>query len=316
MKKILTLVLASAAVMAIAAAPDAAPSECEGVKFASGAPAKGYSLLVADLIKVCGSTVQICEVNTGGGLDNLNSLSVKEADVGIAQLDTITTMKTGDENVSALQAVASLNFNYLHVVVAANGFAVAGEKKFAGLMKGDSKTYVMQRFSDLKGQRVALVGSAQLLGQQLNRSLGYNMQTVDVDTDAKAFEMVKRGEVAAAFSVSGWPSGSIKNLKQDSGLSLVPYDAPSSAPYVVRPLNYKGLGVYNNNSLAVPNIILSRPFKGDKAQAVASLKACITKNLQNLQEGSYQPAWNEIKSLDNTYDLPKFAGAAAPAKKK
>jgi TRAP-type uncharacterized transport system substrate-binding protein len=314
MKKILTMVLASAAVMAFAAAPDAAPSECEGVKFASGAAGKGYSLLVADLVKACGSTVQICEVNTGGGLDNLNSLSVKEADVGISQLDTITAMKGGDENVSALQAVASLNFNYLHVVVAANGFTVTGEKKF-GFMKGDSKTFVMQRFSDLKGQRVALVGSAQLLGQQLNRNLGYNMQTIDVDTDAKAFDMVKRGEVAAAFSVSGWPSGSIKNLKQDSGLSLVPYDAPSSAPYVVRPVNYKGLGVYNNNSLAVPNILLSRPFKGEKAQAVASLKACITKNLQNLQEGSYQPAWNEIKSLDNTYDLPKFAGPATAKKK-
>jgi TRAP-type uncharacterized transport system substrate-binding protein len=315
MKKILTLALICATTMAMAAAPDAAPAECEGVKMASGAAGKGYSLLVADLIKACGSTVQICEVNTGGGLDNLNALSVKDADVGIAQLDTINAMKAGDENVSALQAVASLNYNYLHVVVAANGFSVAGEKKY-GFIKGDAKTFVMQRFSDLKGQRVALVGSAQLLGQQLNRSLGYNMQTVDVDTDAKAFEMVKKGEVAAALSVSGWPSGSIKNLKQDSGLSLVPFDAPSAAPYVVRPVNYKGLGVYNNNSLAVPNVLLTRPFKGEKAQSVAALKSCIGKQLQNLQEGSYQPAWNEIKSLDNTFDLPKFAGQAVIAKAK
>ena len=314
MKKItILLALAASSVFAAAAAPSV---ECTGLKIASGPAGKGYSLVVADLIKVCAGAVPLCEVNTGGGLDNLNALSVKEADVGIAQLDTIGAMKS-DENIAGLQALASLNFNYLHVVVSATGYTVTGEKKY-GFIKGDSKTIVIQRFSELKGQRVALVGSAQLLGRQLDRALSYGMQLVDVDTDAKAFDMARKGEVAAVFSVSGWPSGSLKNLKQDSGLSLVPFDAPTSAPYVVRPINYKGLGVYNSNALAVPNMLVTRPFKGEKAQDVAALKQCIAQKLESLKEGSYQPAWNEIKNLDNTYDWPKFSIAgkvAAPAKK-
>lgn len=314
MKKLFLIALTFFAVSAFAAPAETA-EECTGLKIATGPAGKGYSKLFANIAKVCGAEVPVCEVVTKGGLDNLNALSTKEADVGIAQIDTAQTMKAGDENVSALLAVSGLNYNYLHVIVAANGFTVEGPKKF-GVLKGDSKTVLIQRFSDLRGQRVALVGSAQLLGRQLDKQHGYGMIVVDADSDAKAFEMVKRGQVAAALSVSGWPSGAVKDLKQDSGLSLVPFDAPASAPFVVRSVNYKGLGVYNNNSLAIPNLLLTRPFKGEKAQDVAKLKRCLGTKLLALQEGSYEPGWNEIKNLDNTFDWPKFTGGTSVAKRK
>lgn len=303
--------------MSISLAYAAAPVECDGLKFATGPAGKGYSKMYANIVKVCGGDVHTCEGNTSGGLDNLNSLSIKEADVAIAALDTLTTMKVGDENVAGLQAVIGLNYNYLHVVTSATGFSIAGEKKLMGMMKGDAKTVMIQRYSDLKGYRIAVVGSAQLLARQLDRQMNYGMSFVDVDTDAAAFKMVRSGQVAAALSVSGWPSGTILPLKQDSGLTLVPFDGPTSAPYLVRPFNYKGLGVYNNNALAVPNMLVTRPFKGEKAQDVAKLKACIVSKLNTLQEGSFEPGWNEIKNLENTYDWPKFivAGAAASATK-
>ena len=37
--------------------------------------------------------------------------------------------------------------------------------------------------------------------------------------------------------------------------------------------------------------------------------------LQELQEGNYQPAWNEIKNLSNVYDVPKFGGSQTVAGK-
>lgn len=313
-KLFIAVALLAASITAHAAKVDGAPApECDGLKIATGPAGKGYSKVFADIKKACGNVVPVCEVTTSGGLDNLNALSMKDADVGIAQVDTWATMKSGDENVAGLQGVVGLNFNYLHVVTAANGFRVAGEKKF-GFLKGDDKTVSIQRFSDLKGQRVALVGSAALLGRQIDRAMGYGMNMVDVDTDAKAFDMVRKGEVAAAMSVSGWPSGSIAPLKQDSGLTLVPFDGPANNPqYVVRPINYKGLGVYNNNALAVPNVLFTRPFKGEKSQDVSKLRQCLTEKLQELQEGNYQPAWNEIKILGNTYDIPKFGGVQTVA---
>lgn len=317
-KAILATVISSFAMAPVFAAKvdDAPAGACEGLKIATGPSGKGYSNIFKDMVRACGNEVKMCEVPTAGGLDNVNALSTKDADLGMAQVDTWSTMKAGDENIAALQGVLGLNFNYLHVVTTAGGFTVAGEKKF-GFLKGDSKTVVIQRFSDLRGQRVAVVGSAQLLGRQLDRTLGYGMAIVDVASDQEAFKRLQAGEFAAVLTVSSWPSGAIKSLKQDSGLTLVPFDAASNnAQYAVRSINYKGLGVYNNNSLAIPNVLFTRPFKGEKAQEVAKLKSCIARKLQDLQEGDFQPAWNEIKNLDNTYDVPKFTtGAGGKGKK-
>lgn len=289
-------------------AQSTALAECNGLKVATGQPSKGFSKLFADIAKICGSEVSLCEVTTNGGVDNLESLSLKEADVGFAQIDAANAMKNGNENIAALQAVAGLNFSYLHVIVAAQGFTAAADQKKGWLTRGDPKIVTIQHFTDLKGQKVALVGTAQLLGRQLEKLLSYGLNFIDVEKDGQAFDMVRTGEVAAAFSVAGWPNGAIAPLKQESGLSLVPFDAPVTLPYLVRPLNYRGLGVYNNNALAIPNLLLTRPFKGERAQEVAKLQHCIASKLPELQEGSYQPGWNEIKDPGNTYDWPKFHG--------
>lgn len=309
---LLAVAALSASLSAQAAKVDGVPlPECEGLKIATGPAGKGYSKVFADIRKACGQIVPVCEVQTSGGLDNLNAMSTKEADLGIAQIDTWATMKGGDENIAGLQGLIGLNYNYLHIITSASGFQVAGEKKF-GFLKGDNRTVLIQRFSELRGQRVALVGSAQLLGRQIDRALGFGMILIDVDNDNKAFDMVRRGEVAAAFSVSGWPSGAIAPLKQDSGLTMVPFDVPTNNPqYIVRPLNYKGLGVYNSNALAVANVLFTRPFRGEKAQEVSKLRQCLNDKLLELQEGAYQPAWNELKSLNNTHGVPTFGSPAA-----
>jgi TRAP-type uncharacterized transport system substrate-binding protein len=305
MKKFLiAAVIAATAFGAFAAPADDAPSaDCDGVKFATGPKGKGYSTLFADIQKVLKNSPAMCELNTTGGLDNLNALSTKEADIGIVQLDTWTDMKGGDDNIAALQAVMPLNSNFLHVVTSVNG--VQGAKKF-GILKGDTK--VINRFSDLRGQRVAVVGSAQLMGRRLDKMLGYGMQFVDVKTDAEAFEMVKSGQVAAAFTVSGWPSGTVKQLTQASGLTLVPFDAPIGEPYKVKALNYKNIAVYNNNTLAVQNVLVTRPFTGQRLANVSAIKNGIIKNLTELKEGNYQPAWNEVNPTAAVPGMTKFQG--------
>lgn len=318
MKKImLSLSLLSVLFTQTALAADAGPA-CEGLRIATGAKGKGYSTLFANLQKMCGSQVSLCEVTTEGGLDNLNSMATKEAQLGFVQLDTFNAMKASNERISSFQAVAGLNSNYLHVIALAKGFQVQGEKKWGGLMKGDVSTVTIKRFSDLASTKVAVVGSAQLLVRELDKLLRYNMQFIDVDKDDKAFEMVRNGQVAAAFSLSGWPSGTVGALRQASGLTLIPFDAAVQSPYSVKLLSYKDLGVYNTNALSVPNLLLSRPFKGEAATQVDTLRTCLTEKLTDLQEGRFEPGWNEIKDLNNTYDVPKFVGPASKpvAKKK
>lgn len=300
---IATLLILFSATAIAAPAADAPAPDCEGVKVATGPKGKGYSTLFADMQKVLGNKTALCEVNTAGGLDNLNALSTKEADMGFVQVDTWQDMKNGDENIAALQVVMPMNSNYLHVVTLSSGFTQEVAKKYFG---SEKKLVVINSFSDLRGQRVALVGSAQLLGRKLDKQLGYNMQFIDAKSDAEAFDMVKKAQVAAAFTVSGWPSGTVKSLSQNDGLTLVPFNAPISEPYKVKPLNYKNIAVYNNNSLAIQNVLVTRPFTGQRQANVAAIQAGILRNLTELKEGNYQPAWNEVNPKAPVANITPF----------
>lgn len=306
---ILAIALILSASMAHAAKVDGAPqADCDGLKVATGKIGKGYSKLYADLRKLPNAPA-LCEVETEGGLDNLDALSTKKADVGIVQVDTLKSMANSDENVKALQVVATLNSNFLHVVTSANGVTYKGKEEYFGLKKEADKVVRITSFSQLKNQPIAAVGSAQLLIRQLDRQLGYNMRIVDVGTDAEAFKMVQAGRVLAAVTVAGWPHGALKDLKQNSGLTLVGFDAPTNAPYSVRPFSYKNMGVYNVQALSVQNVLVTRPFSGGAKQAeVAALKAHIANNLDDLKDGAYEPGWNEIKSLDTNVDWARFSG--------
>lgn len=302
---ILASVIAMSTSAFASASIDGPTADCDGVKIATGPKGKGYANMFADIKKIVGNTVKVCEVNTTGGLDNLNTLSTKEADLGFVQIDTWKTMKTGDDNIAKLQSVIVLNHNFLHVVVNSAGFGVQGEKKF-GIIKGDVKQVVINGFSDLRGQRVAVVGSAQLLVRQLDKQLGFGMQIIDVKDDNAAFEMVKSGQVAAALTVSGWPSGTVKTLTQQSGLTLVPFNVNIGEPYKVKPVNYKNLAVYNNNSLAIQNVLVTRPFTGQRATNIATLQNEILKNIDELKEGNFQPGWNEVNPNATVPEMTPF----------
>lgn len=304
MKKLIIVIATLLSINAFAApSTDAPPSECEGIKVATGPIGKGYSILFSDIKKVLGGKIKLCEVNTTGGLDNLTSLATKETDIGFVQLDTWETMKVSDDNIAALQNLMTLNNNYLHVVVSTKGFNVETPKKYFG---SKTELVVINNFTDLRNQKVALVGSAQLLGRKLNKQLGYNMQFIDVKTDSEAFSLVKTAKVAAAFTVASWPSGPIKTLTSNDNLTLIPFNAPITEPYTVKPLNYKNIAVYNNNSLAVRNILVTRQFTGKRKEAVAEIQSGISKQLTELKEGNYQPAWNEVNPNIAIPNMTKF----------
>lgn len=285
----------------------AAPSNA--LRIATGKKGKGYSKLFANINAVCGDKVAITEVETEGGLQNLTTLAANQADLGFAQLDTLQDMKASDEAIGALQVVMPLNMNLLHIISNTEGFNYRSERKYV-VMGGNIVNVPVAKFSDLKGLPVAVVGSARALGRALDRRNAMHFQFVDVDTDEQALAKLRAGQVAAMFSTSGWPSGPVQKLKRDSGLRLVQFDMALQPPYQLLKKNYENLDTFNHAFLAAPNLLLTRPFtaSGVNGRAVATLQTCIQKNLLNLQEGQFEPAWRDVKNLTDTFGWPRFAG--------
>jgi TRAP-type uncharacterized transport system substrate-binding protein len=280
------------------------------LRIATGKKGKGYSKLFANINAVCGDKVALTEVETEGGLQNLTTLAANQADLGFAQLDTLQDMKSSDDGIGALQAVLPLNMNLLHIVGRAEGYRYRGERKLGGLLGGDMVTVAADKFSELKGLPVAVVGSARALGRVLDRRNAMGFVFVDVETDEQGLAKLNAGQVAAMLSTSGWPSGPIQKLKRDSGLRLIQFDMAVQPPYQLVKKNYENLDTFNHAFLAAPNLLVTRPFtaSGTNGRAVSTLQTCIQKNLINLQDGQFEPAWRDVKNLTDTFGWSRFAG--------
>lgn len=279
------------------------------LRIATGPKDGVYTQMALDMQKVCGQIVPMTFVPSQGGLENLNRLSANEADLGFAQIDLMQRMgKNGDQNIRDLQAVVTLHSNLLHVLAKKNG-AKNLDKSLLNPF-GDSRRAI-NKFSDLKGARVALVGSAQLTGQSLEEQLGYGMSFRPADTADKAFEMLNADKVDAVFITGGWPYGPISSLPSGSGLMLLEYDLKPQAPFTQMKRNYPNMMSYNLSFLASTNVLLSNPFKpnGMRGKMVAALQKCIVKNLDELQEGPYQAAWKEVHSPLDAMGIAAIASA-------
>ena len=295
-----------------------AKSEC-ALRIASGPAGKIYELVVRDIQADCGRTVPVCSVASTGGLQNLSMLSANEADLGIVQIDTLKDMKEGDENIKALEAVMPLHANLLHVLSLAKGSLVNVTYIRGVPVPMTGSMFTIRKFSELKGMTVAVVGSAQHMGQSLERQLGYGMKFVVAESDDQALTLLNNGQIQAIFTLGGWPLPSVARIKNNAGLQLVDFDLKPQAPYTVVKRNYQNLDAFNLSFLGVPNMLVTRPFKagGPMAGHVSTLRSCIRQRLDELQEGRYQPIWKEIKDPNEFYGVKPFAvGPVSSAKGK
>ncbi|MFO1148855.1 MAG: hypothetical protein U1E62_10815 [Alsobacter sp.] len=293
-----------------------APSDC-GLRIASGPSGKVYALMVNDIQAVCGSEVSVCAVPSAGGLQNLSLLAANEGDLGIVQIDVLKEMGS-DESIGALQAVMPLHVNLLHVIALSDGSHVGSSSILGSVLPFTGRRQTVQRFSELKGLRIAVVGTAQLMAQTLERQLGYGMTFLIADNDDQAIEMLRSGEVQAVFTLGGWPLPAIARLPSNRGLALVDYDLTPSGSYVKVKRTYQNLDAFNVNFLGSPNMLVSRPFKpgGAMDAKVSALQTCLRQHLDDLQEGRFQAGWKDIKDANTTYGFKAFgakpsAGSAA-----
>ncbi|OYU46143.1 MAG: hypothetical protein CFE44_03695 [Burkholderiales bacterium PBB4] len=286
------------------------PSTEGALRIATG-PATGvYTLLFRDLQKICGKAVNLVQVPSKGGLENLNILSASEADLGFAQIDLMQKMgRDGDQNIQELQAVMSLHSNLLHVITKKSGSLVGQKVLLGNDVPGTGTTKVISKFSELRGMAVALVSSAQVMGPMLEKQLGYGMTFLQADTEEAAIALLKKNQVQAVFTTGGWPYPAVTRLEADSGLQLAEFDLKPSMPLKMTKRNYPKLDAYNWPFLASTNLLLTRPFKatGERGKMVTALQRCVSKNLDELREGTYHAAWKEVRDPSDTLGVALFA---------
>lgn len=287
-------------------------SYADELRVATGAKGKGYSKLFEELNGVCGKDITLIEVESKGSLDNVDKLVTNDADVGFIQLDTMYQMMNSDDQVKKLRAVASMHTNMLHILTLANGTPVkqtVSTNKAAYEVWKDSKKEVVKnlkitKFSQLRGMKVGLVGTAQIMVRKLNGMTNYGLQTIDYEKDDDAIAALKEGRIMAVFTVAAFPHGVVNKLTTADGISLVPYDLIPPQPYELVKKSYSKVGAYGIGFLSARNMMMSRNFSGEKSKVVQKLKQCVAKNLNNFKD-NYSPAWSEIESLNNYYNLPQ-----------
>jgi TRAP-type uncharacterized transport system substrate-binding protein len=306
----------AASLLTLGAAGFAAAQDPSALRVASGPVGKVYERVVHDMQIVCGPTVPLVGVGSSGGLQNLSLLSASAAEIGIVQVDTLRDMIGGDPNLSTLQALMPLHNNLLHVIALAQGSKVGVQSLFGQPVPLTGRTVVLGKFSELKGMTVAVVGSAQLMGQTIARQLGIDMKFIIADSDDHAVALLRMGAAQAIFTLGGWPLPSVDRHKVSSGLTLVDYDLTPQAPYVTVKRNYQGLDAFNINFLGVPNLLVTRPFKpgGTIGTQVATLQHCLRQHMDTLQEGRYQSIWKEIKDVNASFGVPMFEAAPGTIK--
>jgi TRAP-type uncharacterized transport system substrate-binding protein len=295
------------------AAPAGAASSDEespcGLRIATGPAGKVYAKVFADMRAVCGTEVSLSQVSSESGLQNLSLLSKNRADLGLVQLDLLETMRSGgDEGVDTLQAALPLHDNLLHIVALSAGSLIDVTRVMGVAVPRTGRTVVIRRFSDLRGLRVAAVGSALFTARMLDRQTGIGLAIEDVDNDDQALAKLRSGAVQAIFTLGGYPTPLIEDLRSDAGVMLAEFDGNPRPPYRIVRHSYQSLRAYNLSFLAVPNLLVTRPFKpaGPYGRRVADLQRCVIEHLDELQEGNYSPGWKEIKDVSHTHGIPPF----------
>lgn len=309
-----------------AQAQEATEDQCALI-IGTGPAGKGFSNLFRDINHVCGRTVSICEDRTDGGADNLPKLANNQQSMSFVTLDSLLGLSGTDDNIRSAQLFLPLNMNLIHVLTKTKGYnnpiRIPGETKYGFLKQADTlkdNFISYQTISSLKGMPVALVGSAKVIARMMRLPI----VPVDVKDDKEAQALTQEGKVKAYITVSGYPNGAIAALTSSSGFSMVNWDLPMAAPYAMVKKNYTNMGVIGQSFLAVPSVLMVRPFDpaGENGQAAAALRSCIVEHLPSLREGGPkwgkiqpQPGWKEV-DLSITYGLTKFSGSTMKAGKK
>jgi uncharacterized protein len=284
---------------------------------ATGGPQGTYHAFFVDIKRLCGDKVDLVEVPSKGGDDNLDKLVNKEADLGFVQTDTLrfVSMKNPAVNEADIQTLFPLYNEEVHLI--AKGASKTSGGVSIGSFNIGGKAVVVTKLEDLAGMKVGAWGGSVTTASAINLFGNIGMvvvpYTMEKPADA-AKAALDKGEIDVILAVGGQPLAFAKALNPAYRLlEISPSASVKMSFYVPAKLNYSNMNS-SVATIAAQSYLVTRSFRSaGKKTELSTLKSCMSSNLEEFVEGrGYHPKWKEVKA-DAPTVWAKYETTSVPA---
>lgn len=274
-----------------------------------------YSAILGELATACADDgIQLSEVQTSGGPQNLELLKGNKVAAAIVQTDILFAAKLDNAtSVANIKTVVALHPEPIHLVVRADAKTEGGVTVFGKNIGGD--TIVFKNAEDLKGRPVGAVGGSVISARILGEQLRYGWQITEYAKTTDLLQALSAHKIDAAIIVAGAPSAAVAQINGHQ-FKLLPIRGNSDTAAVYNPakIQYPNLnGGRAVDTLSEQALLVTRTWKSDDMlKKLGAVRACFNKQLPNIQDrqGTH-PAWQDMDATQQGkwvwYDLPKVA---------
>jgi len=271
----------------------------------SGNPNGGYLYLAYDLSAVLddGDNLRILPVVGKGAYANARDvLHLKGIDLGFSRTDVLKHLVESNElgrNIANRLTYIAKLYNEEMQILAGPG---------------------VEKLEDLTGKKVNFsdAGSGtQFSTRRIFKALGINAIEVNMG-QGDAYELLKKGEIAATVLISAKPSGSFRRFKLFEGAKMlsVPYTPELEADYfpaVISHSDYPDLVPEGEeiDTVAVGAVLISFNWKEntDRYRRVAKFVDAFFSNIAKFKQPPRHPKWRETNLALNIDFLKRFPRA-------
>jgi TRAP transporter TAXI family solute receptor len=233
---------------------------------------------------------------TGSSVDNLHLLTAGAGQLGLASLDAVESTGMAP---AGLSAVGRLYDSFLHLVVLADS--------------------PIKAFADIDGRRVSLGApgsSTEFTSDRLLGMTGVTPSGVRL-TQTDAANALADGGIDAMLTLTGIPTPAIADLARRKAIRLVRLADQANAladaypgPYVpatIPTTTYQG--VQANDTVSVPNLLLTRDDLGDDVVRIVTETAFT--EVAAITKGHPEASHINVRTGIATGTVPLHPGAAA-----
>lgn len=277
------------------------------VSIISGNPNGGFLYTAYDIAAVLeyNSNVRVLPIVGKGGAQNISDvLYLKGIDMGIVHPHIVQYYnKNGELGPNLDRRIA-----YITTLFADELHIIASDE--------------IASFKDLAGKRVNFsnVGS----GTQLTMKVIFDLLKMEVEEvnvgQTDAFEMIKRGEIAASFCTCAKPLRSVKTIKAGDGLKLLPIPYTEELEELFLPgfLTHADYPVLipegkEVETIAVQTVlgVFNWSSANPRTEAIVKFIDAFFSNINKFHEPPRQPKWRGVNIAAEVKTMQRFAPAQA-----
>lgn len=309
MKKILSLVLASAVFVLAACGSNTA--RAENLILATGDLKGGstYATMGEELVKMCGAGQVVTQHTTGGGTTNRELLLGNKVTMATMQSDMLEfTRRTDPAKTQNIRTLVNLHAEEVHFI------ARADVKKEGGYAFGiGAKAVSFNTLADLAGRNVGAVGGSVDSASVISNVSGLKFGVQRMPDNEALKKALLEGKFDAIVVVAGAPSKLVSTLPASFKLLPVPKDVVdklvASKLYSAAKLSYENINAVGVDTVSVQSVIATRVYRSAATtQKLKAFRQCFQDKIGDIQDArGTHPKWQDVDASKTTgwqwYDL-------------